>query len=1072
MPNSKESYHKHPHRDSSVETLIDFVTDGASIGHGIDIFELINFEDELGNKNIDKVLQLYSSREKSDYSETIAELTEKNVLAIGQLPLKIGTELILPLTKVDRELKKLDTNQVVDFRTFSQFMASQLYYLLKDPRYERTYKFKSATKAHSVREVFNSLSVWVWSRALSKNDECEYTDVLLDITPFVKNIKTSVGANGGNWSMDIAGVTTECNGSGWELDPNIKFTDSGFISSGGFYKQLSEELQRNDYFFHHTIQENDVIFIRYEKLDLETDRENPERTFQVPKSELAGKTYDMIGLVDSNTLSSSGENIDVSINVSGRDLSKLFIEDGVYFYPFDYIDDGIFANENDGDRLERYDGQLKSRFQLGFKTIDNTFKFVMNALSTIKITSDDLFESYANSQDIEDLEYKDRRSRKFYTSRKSLVEKQKQIEDRDINITEIKELLEQSIGVEKITNPPKTNSLYNQLLKFVKENKKKGNITEKENKLVGWGATTFGSAKIKADTLPAFFGNRLYKGKRAWRDGNGNVINDQERKDFLTGLEKKIARIKAKQKVIKGKVNDNLIIKELQIDSKEKVEEPEVDKYAGKALQDFLNDELNKNLESGTFQKSQVFETDAALATGGNLASDLQIKQKIRHDELTAELADFQDEIAALRKRGKSIRAIELPKKFQDLNEFGQQAMQRMYSHLKQIETANESVVKDELKLTKGIWQIIKLLVDDNVRNRRVVDSSIGNEQGSLMNALRKIAQEPFVEMMFDTYGDQYYISIRKPPFDKKGMTSMLADQDVLVEQTTAYEAVGSPSGEGETTQTETPVGEEEAAVIEERSLVMEIDDSDVISDSLSYGLTNQIYSWYRLTPQNLIAGQADSMAFAYLKAIYFKEYADIWGSKPLDLTTNYVPYFPVVDKNAKLPTGYFIKQGILDLKFMIESNAYNPFIRSGSITVIGNRLFKRGTFVRLKSTREIFYVESVSNSSAISGDSVSRTTTLELSRGMVEDFIEGVELNGVNHSYFNIVNTEIDDDKFLQAEQGYSDANKMLADWKVNPEVFCFFLKKKQFCSVPGLKAANPAPPRRPWGGAQPKFF
>ena len=145
----------------------------------------------------------------------------------------------------------------------------------------------------------------------------------------------------------------------------------------------------------------------------------------------------------------------------------------------------------------------------------------------------------------------------------------------------------------------------------------------------------------------------------------------------------------------------------------------------------------------------------------------------------------------------------------------------------------------------------------------------------------------------------------------------------------------------------------------------------------------------------------------------------------------------------------------------MIESNAYNPFIRSGSITVIGNRLFKRGTFVRLKSTREIFYVESVSNSSSIAADSVTRTTTLELSRGMVEDFIEGVELNGVNHSYFTLIDTEIDDDKFTQGEQGYDDSNKMLSNWKVNKDVFCFFLKKKQFCSVPDLIAANPAPPK-----------
>jgi len=1049
MPNNKDTYHKHSHKDSSIETLIDFVTDGASIGHGLDVVELVNFEDELGDRNIDKIVQLYTESQKEAALTLVDEVNAGDLGEfdleivtefINELPLIVGTDLVLPLAKIDRDLRRLDTNQVVDFREFSQFMAAQLYYLMKDPKYQRTYKIQSETKAHSIREIFSSLSVWVWSRSLSVDEKGKYRDVLLDITPFIESLETSVSTNGGSFNISLAAITTEyVNNKGWVIDKNMKFTQGSFISETGFYKQVKEEVLRNDYFFHNTLQENDVVFIRYEKLDIESDRDKSEKLFQIPKKELAGKIFDMIGLIDTNTINSRSEPLNVTINITGRDLSKLLIEDGVYFYPFDYINNGIFANEDVGDRLERYDGQLQSRFQLGFKTIDNTFKFIFNALSSIKITSDTLFDSYASSRDIEDLEYKDRRSRKFYVSRDALVKQQKQIESQNTNVREIKDLIEQSIGLEGVTDPPSADSIYNNLKDFIEYLRDNSLAKEENNKLAGWRSTNFQGEVIKEDTMPSIFAQRFYRSTRAWRDGNGNVITDAERLTLLAQIEKDIANIQLKNK-------DNLLNRN-QDDSIHKIKEPAKEADAQKSLDQFLLDAVEEN-NAIVGQRDQL-PNDAQAATGGNLQSDAQIEQKMRYDKNSAE-------IARLEAQGKAIKLVVLPQKFDALNDFAKEVMERIWSLLKQIETYNATLVKDELKLAKGIWQIFKILVDDNVRNRRIVDSSIGNEQGSLMNALRKVAQEPFVEMIFDTYGDQYYVTVRKPPFDKKGMLSMLEDRDVLagrVPTSTVFNTDGFISTTLNSTPEPNPpllaaAGTSEN-VIEKSSLVIDIDDSDIISDQLTYGLTNQIYSWYRLTPQNLIAGQANDMAFAYLKAIYFKEYADIWGSKPLDLTTNYVPYFPVVDKNSKLPIAYFLKQGILDLKYMIESNAYNPFIRSGTIAVIGNRLYKRGVFVRLKSTKEIFYVEGVSNATAISGSAVNRTTTLQLSRGMVERYIKGVDIGGVNHSYFNIVNTDIDDSKFQEVDQGYSDSNKMLANWKVNLEVFHFFLKQKQFAHI-----------------------
>ena len=65
----------------------------------------------------------------------------------------------------------------------------------------------------------------------------------------------------------------------------------------------------------------------------------------------------------------------------------------------------------------------------------------------------------------------------------------------------------------------------------------------------------------------------------------------------------------------------------------------------------------------------------------------------------------------------------------------------------------------------KGIWQIIRLAVDSSVAGRRIADSSISYPDGSLINQFRKNVQEPFAEFFTDTYGDQFFFIVRKPPF-------------------------------------------------------------------------------------------------------------------------------------------------------------------------------------------------------------------------------------------------------------------------------------------------------------------
>ena len=91
-------------------------------------------------------------------------------------------------------------------------------------------------------------------------------------------------------------------------------------------------------------------------------------------------------------------------------------------------------------------------------------------------------------------------------------------------------------------------------------------------------------------------------------------------------------------------------------------------------------------------------------------------------------------------------------------------------------------------------------------------------------------------------------------------------------------------------------------------------------------------------------------------------------------------------------------------------------------------------------SSGEIFHVDSVAHSYSIGLNNVNRTTTLQLSHGIFEDYMHGkkTELYG-EVSYFNVIDFgdyNIDDITF----ENYKET---ISKWKVNANSFAFFLNK-----------------------------
>lgn len=347
----------------------------------------------------------------------------------------------------------------------------------------------------------------------------------------------------------------------------------------------------------------------------------------------------------------------------------------------------------------------------------------------------------------------------------------------------------------------------------------------------------------------------------------------------------------------------------------------------------------------------------------------------------------------------------------------------------------------------KGIWQIVKFSADEKVESRRIADPSISSTDATLLDQMNKVCQKPFVEFWGDTYSsydktsgkylNEFDFIVRQPPFDK----SM---RDVI----------------------NTP------------GLVIPIEDKDIYQIDLSW--ETEFYSWFQIQPDNIFAGD-NKWAFAsYLPIVFSDEIAEYFGNHRKIIQDIYISAEALNGDNKNSNFDLFKNSVLNDLKYLIESHIYLPFTRRGNIIINGDRRIKKGSFVELKYTGEICYVDSVSNHISFNKGSIDRTTVLNVSRCMVKKYIfgniiggegiEGMEVNlnnngligynegGIkpiydNFSYFDIVDTELIYTQLLQKVQDVVNVEdyikpkeQVATNFGTNPEVFKFFLERRQF--------------------------
>lgn len=300
----------------------------------------------------------------------------------------------------------------------------------------------------------------------------------------------------------------------------------------------------------------------------------------------------------------------------------------------------------------------------------------------------------------------------------------------------------------------------------------------------------------------------------------------------------------------------------------------------------------------------------------------------------------------------------------------------------------------------KGVWQMITLWVDGQLSDRRIVDRSLTNPEGTLLDFFNKICQQPFVEFWGDTWGNEFDLMIRQPPFTKTAIQNVVNSKEFIG-----------------------------------------IEPKDLLSFSLEYD--NRAYAWYRIMPQNALTGSSQFSSLALVPIIFLNEYVERFGNKRCITNDIYLSEKSLKGKDDEKNINTMSQALLNDLLYVVETTSYLPFTRKGTITINGDRRIKVGTFVILESTQELFYVTAVNNTITFTNDVIDRVTVLTVERGMLLEYIMNAAKN-----YFNIVDIDGIRADIQKRDSKHKDDVIAPSSTKfgVNIDVFNFFLEREMF--------------------------
>lgn len=138
----------------------------------------------------------------------------------------------------------------------------------------------------------------------------------MDVSAWVQSCTTNKDKGVGTFSLDLLPTA--------DLTP-LSYGDEIIEQFNVINSQYS--LTRD--WFTTYVQNNDLVFIRFERLRMEEVQ---------PSSLNSDVIWDMMALVDTVSLTVSSLSNDYTVNIQGRDYTKLLVEDGSYFIPLKFVE--------------------------------------------------------------------------------------------------------------------------------------------------------------------------------------------------------------------------------------------------------------------------------------------------------------------------------------------------------------------------------------------------------------------------------------------------------------------------------------------------------------------------------------------------------------------------------------------------------------------------------------------------------------------------------------------------------------------------------------------------------------
>lgn len=361
------------HRYRSVKTIEDFMTREHIYNiEPKDFFEL--------NRKL--IWQQYTDYDKEIEKAGTGKWPESADDLVLDSWLPCPCNLKIQATKVTAELAISQTNFQSETGDFYAFASDEIANIIQDGGYQ----IAEAVKRNPVARVYGWFKSMYFVHSL-ENDGLAYTlnDDFFDISQFIISLSTLQAKEGGSFSLrlPIVNIFKYANGIGiddeetvWSGTPNADLKNDSnsyrnlYLKDEEFYsKNMYGELESN--YFNWLISSNDLLFISFEQLEMEEDSDKDEL-----RTRIANGVFDMIALVDDVKVVADSAGANGYVEITGRDLMKLLIEDGSFFFNPSTTSDpsNIFMNEQSYGKQ----GDIREADQ-----INNTYNNPINRLRRV-----------------------------------------------------------------------------------------------------------------------------------------------------------------------------------------------------------------------------------------------------------------------------------------------------------------------------------------------------------------------------------------------------------------------------------------------------------------------------------------------------------------------------------------------------------------------------------------------------------------------------------------------------------------------------------------------------------------